>query len=297
MARGESSCWASARSSAHNRTQHSNCCSTRCTGPQRVRQESSEATRTENVRGKLDRGETTGLAMLPFALTIFLSAFLLFQVQLLLAKFILPWFGGSPAVWATCNLFFAGFLLGGYAYGHLISTRLTPQAQKRLHQIGLLASLAVLGVKAAVWKSLLTHAKSLQPANGRPFRHPSRRKQPRPKGAHHHRAKCSADFGWHWRLAVPYRFSRPPISFAGRSLSSHFSGCCRSVCICFRSFSALSGRIGTHAAGFILRSAPRSLLRVFSCIKARGTACSYKLRCIREFCLFAAWSAMGNWRG
>src|SRR2546426_744573 len=165
MARGESSCWASARSSAHNRTQHSNCCSTRCTGPQRVRQESSEATGPENVRGKLDRGELTGLAMLPFALTIFLSAFLLFQVQLLLAKFILPWFGGSPAVWTTCNLFFEVFLLGGYAYGHLISTRLTPQAQKRLHQIVLLASLAVLGVQAAVWKSPLTPDKSWQPAS------------------------------------------------------------------------------------------------------------------------------------
>src|SRR5712691_4288698 len=165
MARGESSCWASARSSAHNRTQHSNCCSTRCTGPQRVRQEFSEATRTENVRGKLDRGEPTGLAMLPFALTIFLSAFLLFQVQLLLAKFILPWFGGSPAVWTTCNLFFEVFLLGGYAYGHLISTRLTPQAQKRLHQTVLLASLAVLGVQAAVWKSPLTPDKSWQPAS------------------------------------------------------------------------------------------------------------------------------------
>src|SRR3989454_742542 len=165
MARGESSCWASARSSAHNRTQHSNCCSTRCTGPQRVRQESSEATRPEKARGKLDRGELTGLAMLPFALTIFLSAFLLFQVQLLLAKFILPWFGGSPAVWTSCNLFFEVFLLGGYAYGHLISTRLTPQAQKRLHQIVLLASLAVLGVQAAVWKSPLTPDKSWQPAS------------------------------------------------------------------------------------------------------------------------------------
>src|SRR5713226_5529480 len=128
-------------------------------------QESSEATRPENARGNLDRGELTGLAMLPFALTIFLSAFLLFQVQLLLAKFILPWFGGSPAVWTTCNLFFEVFLLGGYAYGHWISTRLTPQAQKRLHHIVLLASLAVLGVQAAVWKSPLTPDKSWQPAS------------------------------------------------------------------------------------------------------------------------------------
>ncbi|HYL09548.1 MAG TPA: fused MFS/spermidine synthase [Candidatus Acidoferrales bacterium] len=103
--------------------------------------------------------------MLPFALTIFLSAFLLFQVQLLLAKYILPWFGGSPAVWTTCNLFFQALLLGGYAYGHLISSRLSPRAQKRLHQMVLFASLAVLGVQTILWKSPLTPEKSWQPAN------------------------------------------------------------------------------------------------------------------------------------
>src|SRR5260370_394535 len=103
--------------------------------------------------------------MLPFALTIFLSAFLLFQVQLLLAKFILPWFGGWVAVWTSCNLFFEVLLLGGYAYGDLISTRMTPHVQKRLHHIVLLASLAVLGVQAAVWKSPLTPDKSWQPAS------------------------------------------------------------------------------------------------------------------------------------
>ncbi len=54
--------------------------------------------------------------MLAFGLTIFTSAFLLFMVQPLIARFILPWFGGSPAVWTTCMLFFQGLLLGGYAY-------------------------------------------------------------------------------------------------------------------------------------------------------------------------------------
>ena len=44
--------------------------------------------------------------MLPFALTIFTGAFLLFQVQPLIGKYILPWFGGGPGVWTTCLLFF-----------------------------------------------------------------------------------------------------------------------------------------------------------------------------------------------
>jgi hypothetical protein len=55
-----------------------------------------------------------------FALTIFLSAFLLFQVQPLIGKYILPWFGGSPAVWTTCLLFFQTALLAGYAYAHWV---------------------------------------------------------------------------------------------------------------------------------------------------------------------------------
>ena len=54
-----------------------------------------------------------------YAATIFLSAFLLFQVQPLVSKYILPWFGGSPAVWTTCMLFFQTLLFGGYAYAHL----------------------------------------------------------------------------------------------------------------------------------------------------------------------------------
>lgn len=58
--------------------------------------------------------------MLHFALTIFLSAFLLFQVQPLIGKIILPWFGGTPAVWTTCMLFFQLILLAGYAYAHAV---------------------------------------------------------------------------------------------------------------------------------------------------------------------------------
>ena len=54
--------------------------------------------------------------MLVYALTIFISAFLLFQVQPMIAKIILPWFGGSAAVWTTAMMFFQVSLLVGYLY-------------------------------------------------------------------------------------------------------------------------------------------------------------------------------------
>ena len=50
-----------------------------------------------------------------YAGTIFVSAFLLFQIQPLISRFILPWFGGTPAVWTTCLVFFQTMLFGGYA--------------------------------------------------------------------------------------------------------------------------------------------------------------------------------------
>ena len=67
--------------------------------------------------------------MLRFAVKIFLSAFLLFQVQPLIGKCILPWFGGGSAVWTTCLLFFQVQLLGGYAYAHVLNRRLAPRSQ------------------------------------------------------------------------------------------------------------------------------------------------------------------------
>ncbi|HVU25403.1 MAG TPA: fused MFS/spermidine synthase [Opitutus sp.] len=91
--------------------------------------------------------------MLPFAFTIFAGAFLLFAVQPLIGKFILPWFGGGPGVWTTCLLFFQVVLLGGYCYAHLTATRLTPRRQVLLHLVLLAAALALLPiVPGAAWK-------------------------------------------------------------------------------------------------------------------------------------------------
>lgn len=98
----------------------------------------------EHVTGT-SAGEPSGNAAVvaAYAITIFGSAFLLFQVQPLISKFILPWFGGSPAVWTAAMLFFQLVLFGGYLYAHLTSTYLKPRGQFILH-------LALLSVAAAL---------------------------------------------------------------------------------------------------------------------------------------------------
>jgi spermidine synthase len=91
--------------------------------------------------------------MLLYAVTIFVSAFLLFLVQPVMAKQILPWFGGSAAVWTTCLVFFQTALLAGYAYSDLNVRRMTPRSGVRLHLGVLLVSLVVLPIiPAAHWK-------------------------------------------------------------------------------------------------------------------------------------------------
>ena len=74
-----------------------------------------------------------------YGLVIFSSAFLLFQVQPLLGKMILPWFGGAAGVWIVCLLFFQVVLLLGYLYAHLL-TRIFPARTQTLVHAGLLAA-------------------------------------------------------------------------------------------------------------------------------------------------------------
>ena len=88
------------------------------------------------------------------AATIFLSSFLLFLVQPLIARLILPWFGGSAAVWTTCMLFFQALLLAGYAYAHYLEKKL-PQTrlQPLLHTLLLIAAVASLPIAPdEAWK-------------------------------------------------------------------------------------------------------------------------------------------------
>src|SRR4051812_24007177 len=92
-----------------------------------------------------------------YAVTIFLSSFLLFQVQPLMGRSILPWFGGSAAVWTTCMLFFQGFLLAGYLYAHLSVRYLTPKRQAIVH---------ILLLAAALFFLPIVPAPSLRPTGG-----------------------------------------------------------------------------------------------------------------------------------
>jgi SAM-dependent methyltransferase len=87
----------------------------------------------------------------PFALTIFFSAFLLFQVQPLIAKQILPWFGGSAAVWTTCMLFFQIALLLGYSYAHWITSKFDARRQMLIHGGLLAVSLISLPIIPSAW--------------------------------------------------------------------------------------------------------------------------------------------------
>ncbi|MDB5297740.1 MAG: integral rane protein-like protein [Phycisphaerales bacterium] len=91
------------------------------------------------------RSGRAGAAWL-FAATVFAGAFLLFQVQPLIGKYVLPWFGGGPAVWTTCMLFFQVLLLGGYAYAHLLASRFRPRAQVGIHLVVLVAALCLLPI-------------------------------------------------------------------------------------------------------------------------------------------------------
>ncbi len=96
--------------------------------------------------------------VLLFGAAIFLSAFLLFLIQPVLAKLILPWFGGSAAVWTTCLVFYQSALVAGYFYANLLVTRLPGRAQSATHTILLAAALAFLPtIPGDRWKLAVDH--------------------------------------------------------------------------------------------------------------------------------------------
>lgn len=98
-----------------------------------------------------------------FATTVFVSAFLLFQIQPLISKAILPWFGGTPSVWTTCMLFFQTLLCGGYAYSHLLTAKLPTRWQAILHVTLLSASLAFLNILPSIaWKPVEAESPTLR---------------------------------------------------------------------------------------------------------------------------------------
>lgn len=114
-------------------------------------------------------GETP--VIISYAVTIFLGALLLFQIQLIIGKYILPWYGGTPAVWTTCMLFFQWILLAGYAGAHgLVKLRHRYQVIGQL--LLLLAALVVMGHHLLGWASPLLPGQTWHPPDNL---HPSGR--------------------------------------------------------------------------------------------------------------------------
>jgi len=130
--------------------------------PELLHEEKLEAT---PARPGTNSGEEweRGTKIFQYAVTIALSAFLLFQVQLILGKFLLPMFGGTPAVWNTCLLCFQILLLLGYCYGHVLGKATNLRLQGRVHATLLLTSLVLLLVLWMKWGSPLTPGREWRP--------------------------------------------------------------------------------------------------------------------------------------
>jgi hypothetical protein len=101
-----------------------------------------------------------------YAFTVFLSAVLLFQVQLIIAKYILPWFGGAANVWIACMLFFQVLLACGYAYSHAIVSRLSARRQCMVHVLLLVVSVGLLALQTLAWKVPLLPGATWKPTAG-----------------------------------------------------------------------------------------------------------------------------------
>ena len=123
---------------------------------------SSRARAARRAVALAQRASTGGARQLPFALAIFLSAFLLFQVQLLLGKELLPFFGGAPAVWTTCILVFQLLFLAGYGYSHGLAAWLPIRRQVIVHS----ALLGVSAVYLTVLGSPIGSSVGLRPQSG-----------------------------------------------------------------------------------------------------------------------------------
>ena len=112
---------------------------------------------------------------LPFALATFISAFLLFQVQLLLGKQILPLFGGTPAAWTACLLVFQLLILAGYGYSHALAMWVSPRGQFIIHGVALGLSALLLVILGSFWSTPITPGASWRPPTScRPPPGPSR---------------------------------------------------------------------------------------------------------------------------
>lgn len=98
--------------------------------------------------------------------SIFLSAFLLFQVQPMIAHYILPWFGGTNSVWSAVVLFFQLALIGGYLYAHWLNESVPQRRQWQIHGVLLGLALALITLLGFFWPSPVTPGASWKPTAG-----------------------------------------------------------------------------------------------------------------------------------
>jgi len=104
----------------------------------------------------------TTLCVVMFSTTMFLSAFLLFSVEPMVAKMVLPLLGGTPAVWNTCLVFFQAVLLAGYVYAHVSAGLLSQRRQMVVHLSVLLVALMVLPLQLPrAWAPPVLHNPAL----------------------------------------------------------------------------------------------------------------------------------------
>ena len=90
-----------------------------------------------------------GAALPVYAAALFVSALLLFSVQPMFTKMVLPYLGGSPAVWSVAMVFFQGVLLLGYLYAHLLTRLLPLKAAAAVHAGVLLTAFAAMPIAVA----------------------------------------------------------------------------------------------------------------------------------------------------
>ncbi len=98
-----------------------------------------------------------------YIISIFLSAFLIFQIQPLIGKMILPWFGGSSSVWSTAMMFFQVLLTGGYTYAFWLIERTSIRNQRKIHTAVLGISLLILAVMAFLLPTPITPGSAWEP--------------------------------------------------------------------------------------------------------------------------------------
>ncbi len=104
--------------------------------------------------------------MLLYAVSIFVSSFLLFQIQPLIGKYILPWFGGTSSVWSASLLFFQSLLTGGYAYSYWLTGKVSYFRQRWVHISFLFLSLVLIITNLFFWDSPILPVNTWQPRSG-----------------------------------------------------------------------------------------------------------------------------------